>query len=302
MEKYDVIIIGAGPAGLSAAIYAGRQGMKTLVLEMMVGAGSGYMVPQMENYPGFEEISGKDLLTLKNKQAAKHAIIANMEEVKSVKKIDDLLVIKSSKSEYSARSIIIATGSRHRRLQVPGESEFLGRGVCYCATCDGPLYQRKNVFMIGGGNAAAQEALYLQSIGCHVTIVHRRDELRAEDYLQKKLEEKDIPIIWDSVVEEIKGDTVVKQVVLLNRKTGKVSTVDVDGIFIAIGDEPLNKVAVNLGVEIDNEGYIITDKYQRTNIFRVYAAGDITGGVKQWLVAASEGAVAALSAQKDVYQ
>lgn len=302
MEKYDVIIIGAGPAGLSAAIYAGRQGMKTLVLEMMVGAGSGYMVPQMENYPGFEEISGKDLLALKNKQAAKHAIIANMEEVKSVKKIDDLLVIKSSKSEYSARSIIIATGSRHRRLQVPGESEFLGRGVCYCATCDGPLYQRKNVFMIGGGNAAAQEALYLQSIGCYVTIVHRRDELRAEDYLQKKLEEKDIPIIWDSVVEEIKGDTVVKQVVLLNRKTGKVSTVDVDGIFIAIGDEPLNKVAVNLGVEIDNEGYIITDKYQRTNIFRVYAAGDITGGVKQWLVAASEGAVAALSAQKDVYQ
>jgi thioredoxin reductase (NADPH) len=302
MEEYDLIIIGAGPAGLSAAIYAGRQGMKTLVLEMMVGAGSGYMVPQMENYPGFEEISGKDLLALKTKQAEKHAIISKMEEVKSVKKIDDLMLIESSKSKYKARSIIIATGSRHRRLQVPGESDFLGRGVCYCATCDGPLYQGKKVLMIGGGNAAAQEALYLQSIGCYVTIVHRRDELRAEKYLQKKIEEKDIPIIWDSVVEEIKGDTVVKQVVLLNRKTDKVSTVDVDGIFIAIGDEPLNKVALNLGVEIDNEGYIITDKYQRTNIFRVYAAGDITGGVKQWLVAASEGAVAALSAQKDVYQ
>jgi thioredoxin reductase (NADPH) len=156
--------------------------------------------------------------------------------------------------------------------------------------------------MIGGGNAAAQEALYLQSIGCYVTIVHRRDELRAEKYLQEKLEEKDIPIIWDTEVEEIKGDKVVKQVVLLNRKTGKESTVDVDGIFIAIGDEPLNKVAVSLGVEIDNEGYIVTDKYQRTNIPRVYAAGDITGGVKQWLVAASEGAVAALSAQKDINQ
>jgi thioredoxin reductase (NADPH) len=302
MEEYDVIIIGAGPAGLSAAIYAGRQGMKTLVLEMMVGAGSGYMVPQMENYPGFEEISGKDLLALKNKQAAKHAIISNMEEVKRIKKIDDLLLIESSKSQYSSRSIIIATGSRHRRLQVPGESEFLGRGVCYCATCDGPLYQGKDVFMIGGGNAAAQEALYLQSIGCYVTIVHRRDELRAEKYLQEKLEEKDIPIIWDTEVEEIKGDKIVKQVVLLNRKTGKESTVDVDGIFIAIGDEPLNKVAVSLGVEIDNEGYIVTDKYQRTNIPRVYAAGDITGGVKQWLVAASEGAVAALSAQKDINQ
>ncbi|MDP3066466.1 MAG: thioredoxin-disulfide reductase [Methanobacteriaceae archaeon] len=302
MEEYDLIIIGAGPAGLSAAIYAGRQGMKTLVLEMMTGAGSGYMVPAMENYPGFEVISGKDLLALKIKQAAKHAIITNMEEVKSIKKTDDILVIESFKSEYKASSIIIATGSRHRRLKVPGETNFLGRGVCYCATCDGPLYHGKEVLMIGGGNAAAQEALYLQSIGCKVTLVHRRDELRAENYLKEKLKKKNIPIIWDSVVEEIKGDLVVKQVVLLNRKTGKKSAVDVDGIFIAIGDEPLNKVAVSLGVEIDKEGYIITDKFQRTNIPCVYAAGDITGGVKQWLVAASEGAVAALSAQEDLYQ
>jgi thioredoxin reductase (NADPH) len=302
MEEYDVIIIGAGPAGLSAAIYAGRQGMKTLVLEMMIGAGSGYMVPQMENYPGFEEISGKDLLALKTKQAEKHATITSMEEVKSIKKIDELLVVESSKSEYSARSIIIATGSRHRRLQVPGENDFLGRGVCYCATCDGPLYHGKDVLMIGGGNAAAQEALYLLSIGVNVTMVHRRDELRAENYLQKKLEEKNIPIIWDTVVEEIRGEMAVKQVVLLNRKTDKKSLMDVDGLFIAIGDEPLNKVAVGIGVKIDKEGYIITDKFQRTNILRVYAAGDITGGVKQWLVAASEGAVAALSAQEDLYQ
>ncbi|MEG3225124.1 MAG: thioredoxin-disulfide reductase [Methanobacteriales archaeon Met13] len=302
MEEYDLIIIGAGPAGLSAAIYAGRQGMKTLVLEMMTGAGSGYMVPAMENYPGFEVISGKDLLDMMKKQAEKHSTLTNMEEVKSIESKDNLLEVTTSKDKYNARSILISTGSRHRRLQVPGETDFLGRGVCYCATCDGPLYQGKDVLMIGGGNAAAQEALYLQSIGCKVTMVHRRDQLRAEKYLQEKLEEKKIPVIWGSVVEEIKGGLVVKQVVLLNRKTGKKSAVDVDGIFIAIGDEPLNKVAVSLGVEIDKEGYIITDKFQRTNIPCVYAAGDITGGVKQWLVAASEGAVAALSAQEDLYQ
>jgi len=302
MEKYDVIIIGAGPAGFTAAIYAGRQGMKTLILEMMAGAGSGYMVPQMENYPGFEVISGKDLLEIMRKQAEKHVTITNMEEVKSIESKDNLLEVTTSKDKYRAHSIIISTGSRHRRLQVPGEIEFLGRGVCYCATCDGPLYQGKEVFMVGGGNAAAQEALYLQSIGCKVTIIHRRDELRAEQYLQERLKEKKIPIIWDSVVEEIKGDMVVKKVVLFDRKTEKLSTVDVDGVFVAIGDEPSNKAAIGLGVEIDKDGYIPTDKYQRTNIPQVYAAGDITGGIKQWVVACSEGAVAALSAQKDLNQ
>ena len=301
MEEYDTIIVGGGPAGLTAAIYAGRQGEKALILEMMTGAGSGYMVPAMENYPGFVKTSGKDLLDIMKKQAEEHVPIRNMEEVKRIIPIDDdKIEVTTSKGQYITRSVIIATGSRHRRLKVPGEIEFIGRGVCYCATCDGPLYQGKEVLMIGGGNAAAQEALYLESIGCKVTIVHRRDELRAERYLQEKLKEKHIPIIWDSVVEEIMGDLVVDKVVLYNRKENTKTEVETSGVFVAIGEEPLNEAAKNAGVKVDKEGYIIVDKFQRTNIPRIYAAGDITGGVKQWVVACSEGAVAALSAHEDL--
>ncbi|NYT18103.1 MAG: thioredoxin-disulfide reductase [Methanobacteriales archaeon] len=301
MEEYDIIIVGGGPAGLTAAIYAGRQGEKALILEMMTGAGSGYMVPAMENYPGFVKTSGKDLLDIMKKQAEEHVPIRNMEEVKRIIPIDDdKIEVTTSKGQYITRSVIIATGSRHRRLKVPGEIEFIGRGVCYCATCDGPLYHGKEVLMIGGGNAAAQEALYLESIGCKVTIVHRRDELRAERYLQEKLKEKHIPIIWDSVVEEIMGDLVVDKVVLYNRKENTKTEFGTSGVFVAIGEEPLNEAAKNAGVKVDKEGYIIVDKFQRTNIPRIYAAGDITGGVKQWVVACSEGAVAALSAHEDL--
>lgn len=301
MEEYDLIIIGGGPAGLTAGIYAGRQGMSTLILEMMTGAGSGYMVPSMENYPGFEIISGKDLLEKMREQAGKHVPINNMEEVKKIDGNDTSgILVTTSKGEYKSRAVIISTGSRHRRLKVPGEIEFLGRGVCYCATCDGPLYQGKNVAVIGGGNAAVQEAIYLKNLGCNVTIIHRRDQLRAQEYLQKKLEENKIPVIWDSVVKEIKGDMVVGSVMLHNVKTEENTELSVDGIFIAVGEEPLSKFAHSAGVEIDNESYILTDKFQRTNIPGIYAAGDITGGIKQWVVACAEGAVASLSAFEDV--
>lgn len=300
MEDYDIIIVGAGPAGLTAGIYAGRQGMKTLILEMMMGAGSGYMVPLMENYPGFELISGKDLLDKMRKQAEKYVQIKNFQEVKSIDKRNNNLLIKTSNDEYMASAVIISTGSRHRRLKVPGEADYLGKGVCYCATCDGPLYQGRKIIMVGGGNAAAQEALYLDSLGCQVTLIHRRDELRAEPYLQEKLKEKEIPIIWDSVVEQIQGEQVVNKVIIFNRKTQDRKEIPIEGVFIAIGEEPLNKIAISAGVDLDSEGYIVTDKFQRTNIDRIYAAGDITGGIKQWVVSCSEGAIAALSAQKDL--
>jgi thioredoxin reductase (NADPH) len=300
VEEFDLIIVGGGPAGLTAGIYAGRQGMKTIILEMMVGAGSGYMVPLMENYPGFDLISGKDLLEKMRKQVEKRVPIANMEEVKEIIKNDwGYVTVKTSKGTYKTKSVIISTGSRHRRLKVPGEIDFVGRGVCYCATCDGPLYSDKDVAVIGGGNAAVQESIYLKSLGCKVTIVHRRNKLRAEKYLQEKLDENDIPIIWDSVVEQINGDKNVDSVTLRNIKTEKRNKLHVDGIFIAIGEEPLSKVAQNAGVEVDGNGYIITDKFQRTNISGMYAAGDITGGIKQWVVACAEGAVAAISAYND---
>ncbi|CEA13896.1 thioredoxin-disulfide reductase [Methanobacterium formicicum] len=303
MEEYDLVIIGGGPAGLTAGIYAGRQGMNAVILERMTGAGSGYMVPLMENYPGFEVTSGKELLEKMRKQVEKHIPIRNMEEVKEIRENSpgDISLI-TSQGEYRAKSVIISTGSHHRRLNVPGEYEFLGRGVSYCATCDGPLFKEKSVVVVGGGNAAVQEAIYLNDLDCDVTIIHRRDELRAEKYLQNKLKEHEIPVIWDSVVEGINGEGVVNSVSILNRKTQEKKDLPTDGVFIAVGEEPLNKVAQSAGVELDKEGYIVTDKHQRTNLPGIYAAGDITGGIKQWVVACSEGAVAALIAFVEVME
>ncbi len=303
MEEYDLVIIGGGPAGLTAGIYAGRQGMNAVILERMTGAGSGYMVPLMENYPGFEVTSGKELLEKMRKQVEKHIPIRNMEEVKEIRENSPGdISLTTSQGEYRAKSVIISTGSHHRRLNVPGEYEFLGRGVSYCATCDGPLFKEKSVVVVGGGNAAVQEAIYLNDLDCDVTIIHRRDELRAEKYLQNKLKEHEIPVIWDSVVEGINGEGVVNSVSILNRKTQEKKDLPTDGVFIAVGEEPLNKVAQSAGVELDKEGYIVTDKHQRTNLPGIYAAGDITGGIKQWVVACSEGAVAALIAFVEVME
>lgn len=303
MEEYDLVIIGGGPAGLTAGIYAGRQGMNAVILERMTGAGSGYMVPLMENYPGFEVTSGKELLEKMRKQVEKHIPVKNMEEVKEIRENSpgDISLI-TSQGEYRAKSVIISTGSHHRRLNVPGEYEFLGRGVSYCATCDGPLFKEKSVVVVGGGNAAVQEAIYLNDLDCDVTIIHRRDELRAEKYLQNKLKEHEIPVIWDSVVEGINGEGVVNSISILNRKNQEKKDLPTDGVFIAVGEEPLNKVAQSAGVELDKEGYIVTDKHQRTNLPGIYAAGDITGGIKQWVVACSEGAVAALIAFVEVME
>ena len=300
MEEYDIIIVGAGPGGLTAGIYAGRQGTSTLMLDKGPAGGAGLEVPMMENYPGYEMIAGMSLVTEMKKQAIKNTDLKEREEVTSIEMDGDNFLVKTDKSEYLSKAVIFSTGSRHRQLGVPGETEFIGRGVCYCAACDGPLYAGKKVFMVGGGNAAAQEAIFLQNIGCDVTMVHRRDELRAEQYLQDKLKEHGIDVIWDSVVEEIKGDQFIDTVVLKNVKTSDLSEHSVVGIFIAVGDVPVNKVAQELGVELDQGGYIVTDKSQRTNIPRVYAAGDISGGFKQWVVACGEGAVAAMAAYQDL--
>jgi thioredoxin reductase (NADPH) len=301
MDEYDVIIIGSGPAGLTAGIYAGRQGLKTLIIEKSIIGGLGLTVPNMENYPGYELIPGKLLIEYTKKQTLKYAKINELEEVKKIEITgEDEIKVSSQKNEYKARSVILCTGSTHRKLGVPGESEFLGRGVFYCAVCDGPLFVGKKILVAGGGNTAVQGALYLDNIGAYVAIAHRRDELRAEKYLQEKLQEKKIAVMWDTVVDEIKGDMAIEGVTLLNKKTNEKTEYNVDGMFIAVGDIPSNNLAVDMGVEVDQRGYIITDKSQKTNIPRVYSAGDITVGVNQWVVACAEGAVAALSAYSDL--
>lgn len=300
MDKYDVIIVGSGPAGLTAAIYAGRQNLKTLVLEKGFIGGMGSMVPSMENYPGFERISGKQLIDLMKNQTLNYAEIKDREDVKKVEFIDDGEMMvhtnHTKNSTYQARAVILATGSQHRHLEVLGEGKFLGKGVAYCATCDGPLFIGRKVLVAGGGNGAVQQAIYLDDIGVFVAMAHRRGELRAEKYLQELLEERKIPIFWNSTIEEIRGDMAVKSVLLNNIVTGEQTDLPIDGVFIAVGEIPANQLAIDLGVELDKRGYIITDEAQKTNIPGVYAAGDITGGFNQWVIACSEGAIAALSA------
>ena len=296
---YDIIIIGAGPAGLTAAIYAGRQGSKTLILERGIAGGKGLEVPLMENYPGYERIEGQQLIQKIKKQATKHVQLKELEEVTKIKKTHKGFKVETKKDTYETKTIILATGTKHRKLGIPGEEKFLGRGVSYCATCDGPLYQNKKVLVVGGGNSALQEAIFLHKIGSKPTIIHRRDQLRAQKYLQDQIKKLKIPIIWNSTLKEIKGKKTVQEAVIENKKTGQTTTIKTDGIFIAIGEEPLNKLAQDLKIKTDKGGYIITDKYQRTNIEGVYAAGDITGGLNQWVTACAEGAIAATTAHKD---
>ena len=303
MENFDIIIIGAGPAGLTAGLYAGRQNSKALVIDKGLAGGLGSEVPMMENYPGFDLISGMELISKMKPQCEKFSEIRENQIIEDIEKRDDGIYIKTKSSigddfnEYLTKSVILATGASHRHLNVPGESEFLGRGVAYCATCDGMFFVNRDILMVGGGNSAAQEALYLKNIGCNVKIVHRRDSLRCEHRLEELLKEKGVEILWNSTIKEIKGDMAVNSVTLV--RDGVEEEYETDAVFVAIGDEPSNDLAKQLGVELDEGGYIITDKSQATNVSGVYAAGDITGGVKQWIVACGEGAVAAISAYQD---
>ena len=302
MNKYDIIIIGAGPGGLTAGIYAGRQGTKNLIIDRDLAGGIGREVPEMEKYPGFDNISGLELIEKMKQQAIKNTELHEMEEVTDIIKTEDdyRFTVKTNKDEYKTKTVILATGSSHRHLNAKGEEEFKGKGVSYCATCDGFFFAGRDIIMVGGGNSALQEALYLKNLGANVTLVHRRDEFRAQKHLQDKVKEENINIIYDSVVEEIKGDMLVESVVLKNTKTNELKEIPINGIFISVGYIPHTELAVKLGINLDESGHIIIDKEQKTNIDYVYAIGDVCVGLKQWVVACGEGAVAAASAFNDM--
>ena len=304
MEKYDIIIIGAGPGGLTAGIYAGRQGTKNLIIDRELAGGIGREVPEMENYPGFENISGLELIEKMKVQATKNCELHEMENVEEISKNDDeyRFTVKTSKAEYQTKTVILATGSSHRHLEAKGEEEYKGKGVSYCATCDGFFFQGRDILMVGGGNSALQEALYLKNLGANVTLVHRRDEFRAQKHLQDKIKEENIPTILNAVVDEIKGEMLVESVVLKDTKTGELKEIQTNGVFISVGYIPHTELAKQLGVDLDESGHIIIDKEQRTNVEYVYAIGDVCVGLKQWVVACGEGAVAATSAYTDIKQ
>ena len=295
----DIVIVGAGPGGLTAAIYGERSGLKCVVLEKGVVGGQVALTPVVENYPGLTRVAGKSLVDLMTQHATQYAHIHQGEEVLEIEP-DEQIKVSTNRGKYLCRAVILATGAKHRKLGVPGEERLYGRGVSYCATCDGYFYKGKKVIMVGGGNSAVTEALYLDSLGVGVTLVHRKDKLRAELRLQESLFSRKIPVFWNSGVDEILGDKIVTGVRIEDTKTGKTEEMPVDGVFISIGYEPVNELAKKTGVELDEAGYVKADRRQRTNVPHIYAVGDITGGVKQIVTAVGQGAVAAMTAFEDL--
>ena len=235
-------------------------------------------------------------------QAIRNTELHEMEEVIEITKNDEeyRFTVTTNKTQYQTKSIILATGSSHRQLNVKGEEEFKGKGVSYCATCDGFFFSGQDIIMVGGGNSALQEALYLKNLGANVTLVHRREEFRAQKHLQDRIKEAGIPTILNTTVEEIKGKMLVESVLLKDVKTNETKELPVNGVFISVGYIPHNELAQQLGVDLDKSGHIIIDKEQKTNIEDVYAIGDVCVGLKQWVVACGEGAVAATSAYQDI--
>jgi thioredoxin reductase (NADPH) len=296
IERFNLTIVGAGPAGLSAGIYGSRMGLETLVLGEIIGGMASENV-LIENYPGFIQISGLEL-GMKMHDQAKHcgAVIRVPEKVETLILEGAEKEVKTSQMTFSSDAVILATGCTHRRLGVPGEEEFRGRGVSYCATCDGPLFKGKRVMVIGGGNSAVTEALYLSGVAEKVYIVHRRDDFRADAVVKKRILESGVEILWKSCVQSIEGDNVVRHVKIIDDEGGKQRTVEVDGVFIAVGEDPQSELAVKAGVNTDPDGYILVNQKQETNIDGVYAAGDVTGGVRQIGTAVGGGIAAAVNA------
>ncbi len=297
---FDIIIIGAGPAGLSAAIYSARGGLKTAIFEMGLVGGQINVTSEVENYPGFEDtISGIELTDKMRKQAERFGTNFIDEEITAIGMEGLCKIIETHGGKYRAKSIILCTGAHPRRLNVPGEEAYTGRGVSYCATCDGALYRDKVVAVVGGGDSAVEEALFLTRFVKKVYLIHRRDELRAQHIIQERAKAcKKIEFVWDTVIQEIRGDNKVRELELYNRKTQIVSNLPVDGVFIYVGILP-NNALVESRLTLDNSGFVITDESMHTNIPGIYAAGDIRSKLlRQVVTATSDGAIAAWSAEK----
>lgn len=297
-KTFDIIILGGGPAGLSAAIYAARSSAKTAIIDisMLGGQPSNYL--ELENYPGFSKIGGYDLMEKFEEHADMFGIQKfPMEEIQSVDLTSEIKTVTTLNGEFKAKSIIIATGAQSKKLGVEGEKEFVGRGVSYCAVCDGAFYKDKVVAVVGGGNAAVEEAGYLTKFASKVYLIHRRDELRADKIVRERaFKNEKLEFIYDTVVNKINGDGVVKSATIENVKTHEVKDLAIDGIFPYIGFEP-NADLFAGQVKQDKNGFIMVDEAMQTSVKGVYAIGDVrVTPLRQVITAAADGAIAAVYA------
>lgn len=294
--EYELAIIGGGPAGYSAGIYAVRSGIKTVIFDKGSGGGLASLSPKIENYCGFETISGIDLMQKMKHHASKYADLHFNEKVMDITKKSKDFFVKTNKKTYQVKAVIMSTGTNYRKLGAPGERELQGKGVSYCATCDGFFFKGKKVAVVGGGNSALIEAIFLKQTGCDtVYLIHRRDRLRAEQAYEDEARVKQVKFMLNKTVERISGDQKVEQVEIKDTGSGEISRLAVEGVFISVGEIPQNELAKKLGVALDDAGFVIVDREMRTNVEGVYAAGDIVGGLRQIITACADGAVAALA-------
>ncbi len=297
---WELVVVGGGPAGMTAAIYAARYGLRTMLLESKVLGGAQATSPGIENYPGFTWVSGIDLADKMKEQVKKcGAQIKEITEVRSIT-IDEVGIfhLDTRRGVYTAKAVVFATGGGHKKLGVPGEEYYTGRGVSYCATCDGPLFRNKKLVVVGGGNTAVTEALYLSELTDEVHLIHRRDQLRAEHILQEQILGSRVKIEWDTVVKEFKGNDFLTEVIVENAKTKEPGSIIADGAFVALGSDPESGLVTPLNVEMNERGEILVDADQRTNVPGLFAAGDVVQSMKQIVVAVGQGAIAADSAYR----
>ena len=298
--KFDIIIIGAGPSGYTAGIYCSRAGYDTLILSGILPGGQLVNTTEVENYPGFEKgIMGPDLMIEMRKQTQRMGTTIIDDEVVDVDFRHSPFKVLTGSEEYEGRAVIIATGANPRKLGLQGEKTFAGKGVSYCATCDGPFFRNQELIVVGGGDSAVEEAIFLTKFATTVHLVHRRGELRASKIMQERaINNKKIKFHWDSAVIDIKGDQKMRQAILKNIKTGEEKMLDVAGLFVAVGHEPNTKL-FKKQIELDNEGYIILKNKTHTNIEGVFAAGDVHDrNYRQAITAAGFGCMAAIDVDK----
>ena len=295
-NKFDLVIIGGGPAGLTAAIYAGRMGLKTALYEGKGFGGLAGTTPKIENYPGFMSINGFQLTEKMREQAEKWGTTFFFNEVSMINPKN--MTVTSYGKEVKARAIIIATGSKHMKLGLSNEYELAGNGISYCATCDGPLFRDQVVATVGGGNAAGLEVIYLSGVAKKVYLIHRRHCMRAEACIVDEVDSlPNVEPMYNCTIEEaITKEGKLGELKIKNLETGEISNIDVNALFIAIGVKPQSDLAKKAGIELDEDGFIKVNRNQETNFPGIYAAGDVTGGIRQVTTATGEGTTAAMNA------